>query len=81
MSRAIRRTGLSRLRVALPPDSYQLELQLDDARLRIPWGGRSPRSLTECGKLFILEELPTGGLVENDPHQFLILLKGGPHGS
>jgi len=59
----------------------QLELELNDARLRIPWGGRSLRSLTKCGKLFILEELPTGGQVEDDPQQLLILLKGGPHGS
>ena len=61
-------------------NSEQLVLELDDARLRIPWDGRSPRSLTRCGKLFILEELPTGG-PEVDPNQFTHFLKGIHHGS
>ena len=55
-------------------NSSQLELDLEDARLRIPWGGRSPRSLTECGKLFILAESPTGGLIRMDPNQFTLFL-------
>ncbi len=59
--------------------SDQLELELDDARVRIPWGGRSPRDLTKCGKLFILEELPTGGL-NLDASQFTLFLKGNPYG-
>ncbi len=29
-----------------PPDSDQLELELNDARIVLPWGGRSPRALT-----------------------------------
>ena len=62
-------------------NSEQLELELDDARLRIPWGGRSPRSLTECGKLFIHSKLPTGGLNRGDPLQWQICLKGNHHGT
>ena len=27
-------------------DSDQFELELDDARVRVPWDGRSPRGLT-----------------------------------
>ena len=56
----------------------QLELDLGDARLRIPWEGRSLRELTKCGKLFILGELPAGGLIRVDPSQFTIFLKGNP---
>ncbi len=55
----------------------KLELELDDARLRIPWGGHSPRSLTECGKLFILGELPTGGPIDGSPEQMAFFLQGG----
>ncbi len=62
-------------------NSEQLELELGDARLRIPWGGRSPRSLTECGKLFILWEPPPGGLERGDPQQFTIFLKGRSDGT
>ena len=62
-------------------DSDQLELELDDVRLSIPWGGRSPRSLTDCGKLFRLQPLPTGGPIQLvDPTQFTIFLKGNPYG-
>ena len=67
--------------VVLPSDSEQLELELKDARLRIPWGGRSPRSLTRCGKLFILAEIPAGGLIQVDPQQFTTFLKGNPYGT
>ena len=59
----------------------QLELELNDARLEIPWGGRSPRSLTKCGKLFILGELPAGGLIRNAPHQYTLFLQGGEDGT
>ena len=62
-------------------NSDQLELELDDARLRIPWDGRSPRSLTKCGKLFSLKACPTGGLIEDAKDQFTIFLKGNHHGS
>ncbi len=61
-------------------NSEQLLLELDDERVRIPWGGRSPRELTKCGKLFILSELPTGGLIQIDPKQFTLFLQGSPHG-
>ena len=59
-------------------NSDQSELELDDARLRIPWDGRSPRSLIKCGKLFILKELPTGGPIRSDPLQYTLFLKGSP---
>ncbi len=63
------------------PDE-QLELELEDARLEIPWGGRSPRSLTKCGKLFILSELPARGSIRDDPKQLTLFLQGSPyHGS
>ncbi len=52
------------LREALPPDSDQLELELDDVRLeaRLPWGGVSPRELTGAFKRFSLGAPPAGGL-------------------
>ncbi len=59
----------------------QLILELEDARLRIPWGGRSPRSLTRCGKLFSLVAPPPGGLVEDAKDQLLLFLKGKFHGT
>ena len=61
-------------------NSDQLELELDDVRLRIPWGGRSPRSLTECGKLFIHTELPAGGLIQDALDQYTLFLQGGRYG-
>ncbi len=65
---------------SVPREGDQLELELNDVRLRIPWGGRSPRSLTECGKLFIHWELPAGG-PNADANQFTLFLKGNQHGS
>jgi len=62
-----------------PRDGDQFLLELQDRRP--PWGGRSPRSLTECGKLFILAEFPTGGLIQDDPNQLLLFLKGKSYGS
>ncbi len=67
------------MREVYPRDGEQLELELNDVRVRIPWGGRSPRSLTECGKLFMLRAAPTGGAT--DTNQFTLFLKGTPHGS
>ena len=61
--------------------STQLELELNDARLEIPWDGRSPRSLTKCGKLFIRKESPTGGLIWKDLNQITLFLQGGNHGA
>ncbi len=34
----------------------QLELELDDARVRIPWGGQTPRSLTKVQKALFLSQ-------------------------
>ena len=61
--------------------STQLQLALEDARLKIPWGGRSPRELTECGKLFIHWEHPAGGPIQVDPNQYTLFLQGGKHGT
>ncbi len=61
--------------------SEQLELELGDERVRIPWGGQSPRGLTKAAKRFILVESPTGGLYEDDRVQMKIFLKGNHHGS
>ena len=63
-------------------DSDQLELELSDARLMIPWGGRSPRTLIECGKLFIHRESPAGGPIRHDPNQYTLFFQvGGSYGS
>jgi len=59
----------------------QLQLELKDARLRIPWGGRSPRSLTKCGKLFKMPEPATGVDGYPDPAQYTLFLKGASDGS
>ena len=64
-----------------PPDSDQLELELDDARVRIPWGGRPPRELTRVWKTFSVDALPTGGSIMTDPFQYTMFLKGTPYGS
>ena len=56
----------------------QLNLELGDARLEIPWGGLSPRELTRCGKLFSFEASPTGGPIQVDPAQLTLFLKGSP---
>ncbi len=66
--------------VWLPMNSEQLELKLDDVRGKLPWDGRSPRSLTRGANLVILGELPTGGpILDADCTTFL---KGSPsHGS
>ena len=61
-------------------DSDQLELALEDVRLRIPWGGRSPRSLTECGKLFIHRECGASRSIQDAPDQYTLFLQGGSHG-
>ncbi len=36
----------------------QLELCLEDARVRVPWNGRSPRSLTKIQKALFLRREP-----------------------
>jgi len=65
------------------PDE-QLELELNDERRAIPyipWGGRSPRSLTRSVKLFSFGAPPTGGLIRDCPLQLTLFLKGSPHGT
>jgi len=65
-------------RLLIRVELRQLELELNDARLRIPWGGHSPRTLTKMWKTRILSEPPTGGPVQGDPLQFTAFLKGNP---
>ena len=36
-------------------NSTQLELELDDVRLKVPWNGRSPRGLTRGSQVVILK--------------------------
>ncbi len=38
-----------------PTDSEQLELCLGDARVCVPWGGKSPRGLTRVNRSSILK--------------------------
>ena len=59
-------------------NSEQLELELDDVRVRIPWDGVSPRMLTKCGKLFSLKAAPARGSIGNAPDQLTMFLKGTP---
>jgi len=60
----------------------EYELLLGDERLTVPWGGRSPRSLTKCAKLLIRKECPTGGpILDADPAQLTMFLKGTSIGS
>jgi len=56
-------------------DSDQLELELDDTRVVIPWGGISPRLLTRGAKVVILVEPPAGG-PHRDVDQFTLFMKG-----
>ena len=56
-----------------PPVSDQLELQLQDARLRIPWGGLDVRTLTRCAKLFSLGAPLAGGL-HGDARQYTMFI-------
>jgi len=55
-------------RVASPPNSDQLELELaGPGRAWLePWLGKSPRSLTDGFKRFRLEPLPAGGPIGSD---------------
>ena len=56
----------------------QYELDLEDVRVRIPWDGRAPRTLTRVWKSLILAELSPEGAAPADPIQFVIFLKGSP---
>jgi len=62
-------------------NSAQLELGLDDVRLKIPWGGRSPRDLTRAGiALFLKRERQKDDRFFVDPDQveFELAGKKGP---
>ncbi len=51
-------------------NSGQLELALHDERKAVPWGGRSPRSLTRVQKaLFLKRERQKGDRFFVDPSQ------------
>ena len=63
--------------VHTPTISTQLELELEDARVNIPWGGQSPRALTKCGKLFSLKALGASRSIL-DANQYTLFLKGNP---
>ena len=60
-------------------DKRQLELELNDRRVTVPWEYVDLRSLTKCGKLFIRKELPAGGPIR-DAAQLTLFLKGNPYG-
>ncbi len=63
-------------------NSYQLELAVDDVRVRIPWGGQSPRSLTKINmSLFSRREPQKDDRFFVDPNQydqFLAAITGRP---
>jgi len=65
------------------PDGEQLELDLE--LCRVPWGGRSPRSLTlsltDVDNSVTLGAHPTGGPIRVDPFQLTMFLQGTPYGS
>jgi len=67
------------------PSHEQRELDLDDVRARIPWGGRSPReltlSLTNVENSSINSKPATVDDNFTDPAQVTLFLKGSPHGS
>jgi len=45
----------------------QLAFELEDARVSVPWSGRSPRGLTRGANLFILKAWPQKSV--SDPMQ------------
>ena len=80
MFQVIRRTRGSR--EPSPVNSEQLQLELGDARVAVPWDGTSPRALTRCAKLFSLKAPPARVLrADADPAQLTLFLKGNPYGS
>jgi len=55
----------------VPVSSPQLELDLGDERVRVPWGGRSPRDLTRVQiGLFLEREREEHGCFLADPRQY-----------
>ncbi len=63
-------------------NSEQLELALDDVRLKIPWGGQSPRGLTTAYERFTLK---TQGAEKRERFSlcarcdyYIVTTRGGP---
>jgi len=51
---------------ALSPVGDQLELALDDVRVKIPWEGQSPRGLTEAGMSLFSRQEPQKSMSDLD---------------
>jgi len=61
-------------------DSDQLNLDLDDVRLRIPWEGRSPRGLTRVAKgLFLSQEAQKSVSDSASPELDGLMKNGAPY--
>ncbi len=61
--------------------SIQEELELHDVRLRIPWGGTSPRALTACYQRHILKaqaEKSVSDFVNADQYDLWLPTKKAP---
>jgi len=59
--------------------SDQLELSLRDTRVRIPWGGQSPRGLTRgCKALFLRREPQNDDGFFTDTDQYDLFLAAIP---
>ncbi len=60
-------------------NSRQLELELDDVRLNLPWDGRSPRGLTRAAmSLFSSQEAQKSVSAFVDPEQGDLFKKAAP---
>lgn len=53
----------------------QLDLGLNDARVKIPWDGRDPRALTRGAKLLYLRREPGGVSPPPDPRQLEMFIR------
>ena len=63
----------------IPLNSTQLELELDDVRLKIPWDGRSPRGLTRGAMaLFLSSAAEKSVSAFVDPEQGDLFKKAAP---
>ena len=54
----------------------QLDLELGDARARVPWGGQSPRSLTRVAILLSSQRERAGDVQYVDPAQYDLFDRG-----
>ncbi len=61
-------------------DSEQLELDLDDVRVVVPWSGTSPRELTRCYKALFLRRKPQRVIEFITPEQCDLFTKAPPGG-